>query len=103
MINQLKDAGILDFFDQVICGDMVERSKPAPDIYRYACEQLHLAPAECMAVEDSPNGVSSAYDAGCKVVMVPDQAPPDEETKKKIAACPDSLNEIIKLFDALAQ
>ena len=101
--NQLKAAGILDFFDQVICGDMVERSKPAPDIYRYACEQLHLAPAECMAVEDSPNGVSSAYDAGCKVVMVPDQAPPDEETKKKIAACPDSLNEIIKLFDALAQ
>ena len=95
--------GLYDYFDEIICATMVEHGKPAPDIYRYACEQLHLAPAECMAVEDSPNGVSSAYDAGCKVVMVPDQAPPDEETKKKIAACPDSLNEIIKLFDALAQ
>ena len=83
----LKNLGLYDYFDEIICATMVE----------------HLAPAECMAVEDSPNGVSSAYDAGCKVVMVPDQAPPDEETKKKIAACPDSLDEIIKLFDALAQ
>ena len=99
----LKNLGLYDYFDEIICATMVEHGKPAPDIYRYACEQLHLAPAECMAVEDSPNGVSSAYDAGCKVVMVPDQAPPDEETKKKIAACPDSLDEIIKLFDALAQ
>lgn len=99
----LKNLGLYDYFDEIICATMVEHGKPAPDIYRYACEQLHLTPAECMAVEDSPNGVSSAYDAGCKVVMVPDQAPPDEETKKKIAACPDSLNEIIKLFDALAQ
>ena len=99
----LKNLGLYDYFDEIICATMVEHGKPAPDIYRYACEQLHLAPAECMAVEDSPNGVSSAYDAGCKVVMVPDQTPPDEETKKKIAACPDSLDEIIKLFDALAQ
>ena len=98
----LKKLGLYDYFDEIICATMVEHGKPAPDIYLYACEQLHLAPAECMAVEDSPNGVSSAYDAGCKVVMVPDQAPPDEETKKKIAACPDSLDEIIKLFDALA-
>ena len=94
---------LYDYFDEIICATMVEHGKPAPDIYLYACEQLHLAPAECMAVEDSPNGVSSAYDAGCKVVMVQDQAPPDEETKKKIAACPDALDEIIKLFDALAQ
>ena len=93
----LKNLGLYDYFDEIICATMVEHGKPAPDIYRYACEQLHLTPAE------SQNGVSSAYDAGCKVVMVPDQAPPDEETKKKIAACPDSLNEIIKLFDALAQ
>ena len=99
----LKILGLYDYIDEIICATMGEHGKPAPDIYRYACEQLHLDPAECMAVEDSPNGVSSAYDAGCKVVMVLDQAPPDEETKKKIAACPDSLDEIIKLFDALAQ
>ena len=99
----LKQIGLYSYFDEIISATMVEHGKPAPDIYLYACEQLHLAPAECMAVEDSPNGVSSAYDAGCKVVMVPDQAPPDEETKKKIAACPDALDEIIKLFDALAQ
>ena len=34
--NQLRDAGILDFFDQVICGDMVERSRPAPDSFTFS-------------------------------------------------------------------
>ena len=44
-----------------------------------------------MAVEDSPNGVLSAYRAGCKVVMVPDQTQPDAELKKVfICLCPDS-------------
>lgn len=57
---------------------MVAEGKPSPDIYLYACRQLGLAPEECMAVEDSPNGVMSAYRAGCKVVMVPDQTQPDE-------------------------
>lgn len=60
---------------------MVAEGKPSPDIYLYACGQLGLAPEECMAVEDSPNGVLSAYRAGCKVVMVPDQTQPDAELK----------------------
>ncbi|MFQ7713835.1 MAG: HAD-IA family hydrolase [Agathobacter rectalis] len=36
---------------------MVEHGKPAPDVYEFACSELKLAPEECMAVEDSPNGV----------------------------------------------
>lgn len=48
--NQLKDAGILDFFDQVICGDMVERSKPAPDIFLKACEELGVKPERAYAI-----------------------------------------------------
>ena len=58
---------------------MVAEGKPSPDIYLYACKQLGLAPEECMAVEDSPNGVMSAYRAGCKGVMGPDQTRPDEK------------------------
>ena len=54
--NQLRDAGILDFFDQVICGDMVERSKPAPDIFLKACETLGVNPEHAYAIEDSYNG-----------------------------------------------
>ena len=59
--NQLKDAGILDFFDQVICGDMVERSKPAPDIFLKACEELGVKPERAYAIEDSYNGIRAAY------------------------------------------
>jgi DNA helicase-2/ATP-dependent DNA helicase PcrA len=51
-----------------------------------------------MAVEDSPNGVLSAYRAGCRVVMVPDQTQPDEELMKHLYAKVDSLSEIEKLL-----
>ena len=47
-----------------------------------------------MAVEDSPNGVESAYRAGCQVVMVPDQTKPDAALRKKLTACVDSLEDI---------
>ena len=78
---------------------MVTHGKPAPDIYEFACERLGLQPKECMAVEDSPNGVESAYRAGCQVVMVPDQTRPDHELEKKLFACVDSLDEIEKLLE----
>ena len=51
-----------------------------------------------MAVEDSPNGVLSAYRAGCKVVMVPDQTQPDAELKKCLYACVPTLAEISHLI-----
>ena len=70
---------------------MVEYGKPSPDIYEYACRQLKLLPEECMAVEDSPNGILSAYRAGLSVVMVPDLAEPDEETAKLLYAKFDTL------------
>ena len=77
---------------------MVEYGKPSPDIYEYACRQLKLLPEECMAVEDSPNGVLSAYRAGCKVVMVPDQTEPEEALKEILYGCVENLLEIRKYF-----
>ena len=70
--KHLNDAGIIDYFSAIICGDMVEKSKPAPDIYIKACEMLNENPEECIAFEDSKNGLLSAYRAGCKPIMVPD-------------------------------
>ncbi len=60
--------GILDRFDAVVCGDMVEQRKPAPDPYLRAAELLGMDPMRCMAVEDSPTGIASARAAGCYVV-----------------------------------
>lgn len=91
---------LLSHFEEIISATMVERGKPAPDIYLYACRQLGLQPEECIAVEDSPNGVQSAYEAGCKVVMVPDQTQPDEELAKKLYACVEQLDDLIPFLEA---
>ena len=95
----LTELGIITYFDELVSATMVEYGKPAPDIYQYACKQLGRKPEECMAVEDSPNGVTSAFRAGCQVVMVPDQTQPDEETQEKLFAKVDSLLDIQILFE----
>lgn len=78
ILDHLHDAGLRDYFDIIIGGDMVAHSKPLPDIYLKACEALGFPPSECIAVEDSPNGVRSAHDAGMLTVLVPDQVKPTE-------------------------
>lgn len=94
----LKETGIYSYFDKLISATMVKEGKPSPDIYLYACEQLALPPKQCIAVEDSPNGVLSAYRAGCKVIMVPDQTEPDEVLRRCLYARVDSLAEIAELL-----
>lgn len=79
VISHLEQAGIKDFFEEIITGDMVEHSKPLPDIYLLACRKLMVDPAETYAIEDSPNGIRSAYRAGMKPIMVPDLLSPDGE------------------------
>lgn len=92
----LEQVGLKDYFDRIISATQVKVGKPSPDIYIYACEQLGFKTKECIAVEDSPNGVLSAARAGCKVVMVPDQTLPDEELQKYIWEVTDSLLGIAK-------
>lgn len=77
--RNLEMTGLGGFFQKLISGDMVEHSKPEPDIYLKACDALGFAPHECMAVEDSPNGIRSASRAGLITILVPDLVPPTEE------------------------
>jgi HAD superfamily hydrolase (TIGR01509 family) len=53
----------------ILCGDAVRAKKPAPDIYDLALERLGLAPGQCVALEDSRNGMLAAYRAGIAVVV----------------------------------
>ena len=94
----LDKVGLQDLFDTVICADMVTQGKPAPDIYSYAVSELGLQPSETFAVEDSPNGVTSAYRAGCNVIMVPDLTEPDDELSKMLYARVDTLADIKDLL-----
>ena len=80
---QLKEAGIFDYFETITTGDMVSHSKPDPEIYLKSAESLKLSCEECVAIEDSPNGVRSAFSAGIKCIMVPDLIQPDSEIKEK--------------------
>lgn len=91
----LTEIGIYDKFDKVICATMVEHGKPKPDIYLYACGQIGEKPEDCLAVEDSPNGVRSASSAGIRTIMVPDLTEPDKETASLIFAKLHSLYDII--------
>lgn len=93
-MEQLQKVGIDSYFDEIVSAAQVSQGKPAPDVYLFACEKLGENPAECLAVEDSPNGVLSAAAAGIPVVMIPDQTKPDEELEKKLFACIPSLFEL---------
>lgn len=77
--DELRDAGIIEYFDRIICGDMVSRSKPAPDIFLKACEELNISPSDSYAIEDSYNGIRAAHAGGLHPIMVPDLLPADEE------------------------
>ncbi|MGN1147378.1 MAG: HAD family hydrolase, partial [Lachnospiraceae bacterium] len=62
--EQLREVGIDGYFTKIVSAAQVEKGKPAPDVYLYACRELGVQPADCLAVEDSPNGVMSAVAAG---------------------------------------
>lgn len=95
----LTSLGIYEKFDRIVCAAMVEHGKPKPDIYLYACGQIGCAPADCIAVEDSPNGVRAAVDAGIRTVMIPDLTQPDAQTAKLLTAKADSLCDLITLLE----
>lgn len=95
----LQQAGVADYFDVRICGDMVTKGKPDPEIYLTACRMLSLPPAQCMALEDSPNGIRSAHAAGCHAVMIPDLSQPEDDLQPLLYGCAASLDKVIALLE----
>ena len=93
----LRSSGLYGYFDKIVCSAMVNLGKPEPDIYLKACEEVGFPPEDCIAVEDSPNGIESAYRAGCKAVMVPDMDEPDENTRRMTYAVVKNLKELLDL------
>jgi len=62
-----------DWFDVIAAGAMVPNKKPAPDIYFYAMEKLGVSASECLAFEDSENGLRSAQRAGLRTLVTVSQ------------------------------
>ena len=95
----LRRVGLLQYFDEVVSARMVKNGKPAPDIYLFAAEKLGLKPEECMALEDSQNGIRSANAAGCKTVMVPDLDGPTEEIMPLLYDVADGLWDVVRILN----
>ena len=95
----LEQTGIKEYFDGFVCGDMITRSKPDPQIFYMAAELVNSRPEECVVLEDSFNGINAALNGGFKAVMVPDLAEPSKEMEERLWAKCDSLLDVIGVLD----
>jgi HAD superfamily hydrolase (TIGR01509 family) len=60
-----------DLFEVICAGDSVPNKKPAPDVYLLALEKLGLPAEQCLAIEDSRNGLLSSHAAGIATIVTP--------------------------------
>ena len=88
--RELRDAGLMNRFAAVVCGDEVDRGKPDPQIFLRCCEKMGGIPADTFVLEDSYNGIRAAHAAGMRAIMVPDllEATPEMERLAQ-CICPD--------------
>lgn len=70
LLQQGLGADSASWFTAIGCGDIVPHKKPAPDIYHWVLEHIHLNASDCIALEDSENGLHSSMAAGIKTFVV---------------------------------
>ena len=87
--------GVRDCFAVVVSSEEVANGKPAPDVYLAVARELGVDPKDCVAVEDSTNGIKSAVAAGMRTIAVPNrQFRPDDEVLTTAAVVVSSLAEV---------
>lgn len=96
--DELHRAGLLQYFDAVVTGDMVEHSKPHPEIFEKAAAAIGVPVQHCIVFEDSTNGIRSAYRCGAYPIQIPDLMPQNMETKALSWKCFPSLAEAAVYF-----
>lgn len=89
------------YFDVIVGGSEVAKSKPAPDIFLFAAQKLGVAPGDCYVLEDSENGIRAAHAAGMKAIGVPDVAQFCDEVKALETAEFPSMFEALEYFKTL--
>ncbi|MBR2177008.1 MAG: HAD family phosphatase [Clostridia bacterium] len=99
--TELTAAGLIHYFDVIIGGDMVPKSKPEPDIFLLAADWLGFPAEDCVIIEDSFNGIRAANASGAFVIMVPDLVQPTAEISSLANQILPSLIEVKKYFAEL--
>lgn len=100
-LHNFQRAKIETPFDVIIGGDSVTAGKPSAEPYQKAAEKLGLMPDECIAVEDSANGVRSAHNAGIKCIYIKDMVDIPDEVKALAEYETDSLERVVGIIDMI--
>lgn len=98
--KKLNDTGIRDYFQAVVCGDQVSRSKPYPDIYLKAGMSVKADMSLSIGLEDSVNGVRSAHAAGLNVIQIPNIVPTTDEVQALGVRVCDSMHDVLRLLQS---
>ncbi len=91
----------MGWFEVIAAGDIVPAKKPAPDIYTWAMTEMGLTPAECIAFEDSRNGILSSRGAGLKTIITTNDYTRDDDFSGAVIVL-DQMGEPDRSFTVLA-
>ena len=91
----LRQHNIVEYFDEFVFGNEIEKGKPNPDIFLKACDKISVNPEECLVLEDSESGIQAAYSANIPVICIPDMKVPNQYYLNMTKAVLSSLEEVI--------
>ncbi len=104
--GHLERLAAIEHFEAIVCREDVDDAKPSPDLYLKAVSLLGVRPAEAVALEDSPNGISAAKAAGLRCVAVPNELTADLDLRQadmRIASLTElSLDDLIRRLEGSA-
>jgi len=98
--DRLGHAGLLDLFSAVVTRSDVARPKPDGEPFLLAAERLGIDPRDCIAVEDSPNGLRAAAAAGMMALLIPDLVPASDDAAALAHAILPDLAAVRALIEA---
>jgi HAD superfamily hydrolase (TIGR01509 family) len=90
----ISQAGILNRFDSIICGDEVTKGKPDPEIFLKACSKLDIAPENALVLEDSERGLLAANAGNIKCLVIPDLLEISSENRHLASSILESLLDV---------
>jgi HAD superfamily hydrolase (TIGR01509 family) len=93
LLESAPEPGLVDWFEVIAAGDVVQEKKPAPDIFELALAQLNLPASACVVIEDSENGVRSALGAGLDALLVTTSSYTESQDFAGAALVVDQLGE----------
>jgi HAD superfamily hydrolase (TIGR01509 family) len=98
VLRQLTPHDLLHRFGAVVANGDYARGKPFPDPFLTAAKRLGVAPEDCLALEDSHNGVRAAHAAGMMTIMVPDLLEATDEMKGLCVTIAETLHDVVRMF-----